>query len=96
MQGRYIKKIRGLNSKLFRKEKQQIKAQTVLELSPKYPLTIHLEEIKMSRGSYLCQLRKAPLKSIDAVYKNEIKTIKKIFSDSKERYGYRRVMYITN
>ena len=47
----------------------------------------------MSRGSYLYQLRKAPSKCIDAVYSVQIAMIKKIHLDSKERYGYRRVMY---
>ena len=47
----------------------------------------------MSRGSYLYQLRKAPSKCIDTVYRVQIAMIKKIHLDSKERYGYRRVMY---
>ena len=47
----------------------------------------------MSRGSYLYQLRKAPSKCLDIVYSEQIAAIKKIHSDSKERYGYRRVMY---
>ena len=52
-----------------------------------------LEEAHMSRGSYLYQLRKAPSKCLDAVYSEQIAAIRKIHSDSKERYGYRRVMY---
>ena len=47
----------------------------------------------MSRGSYLCQLRKGPSKCLDIVYSVQIAAIMKIHSDSKERYGYRRVMY---
>ena len=52
-----------------------------------------LEIAKMSRGSYLYQLQKAPSKYLDIVYSEQIAAIKKIHSDSKERYGYRRVMY---
>ena len=47
----------------------------------------------MSRGSYLYQLYKAPAKSLDVIHKDHIEAIKKIHSDSKERYGYRRVVY---
>lgn len=65
----------------------------MLELRPKYPFKMLLEEAQMSRGSYLYQLRKAPSKCLDAVYIEQIATIRKIHSDSKERYGYRRVMY---
>lgn len=65
----------------------------MLELSPKYPFKMLLEEAQMSRGSYLYQLRKAPSKCLDAVYIEQIAAIRKIHSDSKERYGYRRVMY---
>ena len=65
----------------------------MLELRPKYPFKILLEEAQMSRGSYLYQLRKAPSKCLDAVYSEQIAAIRKIHSDSKERYGYRRVMY---
>ena len=65
----------------------------MLELRPKYPLKMLLEEAHMSRGSYLYQLRKAPYKCLDAVYSEQIAAIRKIHSDSKERYGYRRVMY---
>ena len=52
-----------------------------------------LEIAKMSRGSYLYQLQKSPSKCLDIVYSEQIAAIKKIHSDSKERYGYRRVMY---
>ena len=52
-----------------------------------------LEIAEMSRGSYLYQLRKAPSKCLNVVYSEQIATIKKIHLDSKERYGYRRVMY---
>ena len=48
----------------------------------------------MSRGSYLYQLRKAPSKSLDNVYSEQLAAIRKIHADSKERYGYRRVMYV--
>lgn len=65
----------------------------MLELRPKYPFKMLLEEAQMSRGSYLYQLRKAPSKCLDAVYSEQIAAIRKIHSDSKERYGYRRVMY---
>lgn len=65
----------------------------MLELKPKYPFKMLLEEAQMSRGSYLYQLRKAPSKCLDAVYSEQIAAIRKIHSDSKERYGYRRVMY---
>lgn len=65
----------------------------MLELGPKYPFKMLLEEAHMSRGSYLYQLRKAPSKCLDAVYSEQIAAIRKIHSDSKERYGYRRVMY---
>lgn len=65
----------------------------MLELRPKYPFKMLLEEAQMSRGSYLYQLRKAPSKCLDAVYSEQIAAIRKIHSDSKERYGYRRVMH---
>ena len=48
----------------------------------------------MSRGSYLYQLRKAPSKSLDNVYSEQLAAIRKIHADCKERYGYRRVMYV--
>ena len=86
-------KIRGLSPRLSKKEKQQLKAKIILELKPKYPLKMLLDEAQMSRGSYLYQLRKAPSKCIDTVYSVQIAMIKKIHLDSKERYGYRRVMY---
>ena len=89
----FSKKIRGLSPRLSKKENQQIKAQLVLELRPKYQFKMLLEEAQMSRGSYLYQLRKAPSKCLDAVYSEQIAAIRKIHSDSKERYGYRRVMY---
>mgnify|MGYP001751977510 FL=1 len=53
-----------------------------------------LEEASMSRGSYLYQLRKAPSKNLDNVYSEQLAAIRKIHADSKERYGYRRVMYV--
>lgn len=59
----------------------------MLELRPKYPFKMLLEEAQMSRGSYLYQLRKAPSKCLDAVYSEQITAIRKIHSDSKERYG---------
>ncbi|MEE1009060.1 MAG: IS3 family transposase [Agathobacter sp.] len=93
MSRRILKKIRSLSPRLPKKEKQQLKAKIVFELRPKYPLKMLLEIAKMSRGSYLYQLRKAPSKCLDIVYSEQIAAIKKIHSDSKERYGYRRVMY---
>ena len=90
---RILKKIRSLSPRLPKKEKQQLKANIVFELRPKYPLKMLLEIAKMSRGSYLYKLRKAPSKCLDIVYSEQIAAIKKIHSDSKERYGYRRVMY---
>ena len=87
------KKIRSLSPRLLKKEKQQLKAKIVFELRPKHPLKMLLEIAKMSRGSYLYQLWKAPSKCLDIVYSEQIAAIKKIHSDSKERYGDRRVMY---
>ena len=62
------KKIRGLSPRLPKKEKQQLKAKIILELRPKSPLKMLLEIAKMSRGSYLYQLRKGPSKCLDIVY----------------------------
>lgn len=39
------KKIRDLSPILSKKEKQQLKAQIILELSPKYPFKMLLEEV---------------------------------------------------
>ena len=72
----------------------QKKAKLILELRMKYPLKILLEEASMSRGSYIYQLRKAPFKSLENVYSEQIAAIRKIQADSKERYGYRRVMHV--
>ena len=37
-------KIRGLSPRLYKKEKQQLKAKIILELKPKYPLKMLLDE----------------------------------------------------
>ena len=55
-----------------------------------------LECVQMSRGSYLYQIKHAKEKSFSVKHSDTIEAIKQIHTESKCRYGYRRVTAALN
>lgn len=71
-------------NRLCNKEKTVI----VDALNKKYPIPMLLDKLQMAKSSYYYQRRR---RSFQARHEHDSMLITKVFNDSRQRYGYRRV-----
>ena len=57
-------------------------------LNKKYPIPMLLDKLQMAKSSYYYQRRR---KSFQARHEHDSMLITKVFNDSRQRYGYRRI-----
>lgn len=80
-----LKKDQGVNmNRLCNKEKTVI----VDALNKKYPIPMLLDKLQMAKSSYYYQRRR---KSFQARHERDSMLITKVFNDSRQRDGYRRI-----
>ena len=71
-------------NRLCSKEKTVI----VDALNKKYPISMLLDKLQMAKSSYYYQRRR---KSFQARHERDSIIVAKVFNDSRQRYGYRRI-----